>query len=78
MAKKGAKRKPRQVYVNGGEKVWRLAAGLCSALVGKFPRWSVAGSSRRGSVRFSQASGCYFVFVVVLLERDVRFRRLAS
>ena len=64
--------------VNGGEKVWRLAGGLCSALVGRVPRWSVVGGSRRGSVMFSQASGYYFVFVVAALERDVRFRRLAS
>ena len=48
--------------VNGGEKVWRLAVGKCSALVLGISRWSVAGSSRRGFVRGSQAS-------VLLLRR---------
>ncbi len=51
-----------EIFVNGGEKVWRLAVGKCSALVLGISRWSVAGSSRRGFVRGSQAS-------VLLLRR---------
>jgi hypothetical protein len=64
--------------VDGGEKVWRLAVGKCSALVCGTTLRSVAGGSRRGLVRLSQTSVCYFVVVAVVLERDVRFRRLAS
>ena len=35
-------------FVYGGEKVWRLAGELCSALVIRNPRWSVVGGSPRG------------------------------
>ena len=47
-------RKPNQFFemkfVNGGEKSWRLAGEKCSALPEGMTRWSVAGSSLRGSV----------------------------
>ena len=57
-----------KMVANGGEKVWLLAVGLCSALFGRIPRWRVAGSSRRRCLRLSQDSGCFFVFVVTVLE----------
>ena len=66
------------MVANGGEKVWLLAGGLCSDLVGRIPHWSVAGGSRRGCLRLSQDTGCFFAFVVAVLERDVHFRRFAS